>query len=178
MGMAEKLRLLLLDANVLLELHRLGLWSRACERCEFLIVRTVVEEAMFYFDDSGQKVFIELDESAGTFRAVETDLPTISAFRGRFTKLFLERMDVGEQEALAYLVEKNRDCMISSADAVAWRTLGLLGLRDQGVSLEEVLGRIGLSGNLEWQFTRAFREKWMAEGFREGLHGGSLRNPS
>ncbi len=42
------LRLLLLDANVVIELFRLGIWGRVIERCRIFVARTIVEvEAHF-----------------------------------------------------------------------------------------------------------------------------------
>lgn len=176
--MAKKLRLLLLDANVVLELHSKNLWSPIVERCELLIARMVLEESMFYMDDLDEKVYVDLapDEAASRLRVVDVDLPTINAFRSRFRRLFLEKMDDGEQEALAYLVEVNQECLISSADAVVWRTLGLLGLGEQGISLEEILAKVGLGTSLKWQFTRRFREKYTDQGFGERMSGVALRS--
>ncbi len=176
--MAAKLRLLLRNANVVLELHRRGLWGRVIEPCEFLIARTVIAESMFHVDDvTGEKEYIDLtpDAAAGRFKTVDVDLTGIAAFRARFSRLFLEKMDAGEQEALAYMVEVNSECLISSADAVVWRTLGLLALGEQGVSLEELLVRVGFGAKVDWQYTKAFREKYTTQGFSERLGGGSLR---
>jgi hypothetical protein len=42
--------------------------------------------------------------------------------------------------------------------------LGLLARTEQGISLEEVLIQIGLSRQLEWKYTKKFREKYMQMG--------------
>lgn len=45
----KKFRLLLLDADVVIELFRLGLWDGIVERCDVHLARIVVEdEAQFY----------------------------------------------------------------------------------------------------------------------------------
>ncbi|MHC4476593.1 MAG: hypothetical protein ACYTEL_13165 [Planctomycetota bacterium] len=51
--------------------------------------------------------------------------------------------------------------LICAADKAVFRVLGFLGKADRGISLEEVLQKIGLSQpNLEWEYTKKFREKY------------------
>jgi hypothetical protein len=44
----KKFSLLLLDANVVIALCRMGLWDRVLERCEILLARTVFDESSFF----------------------------------------------------------------------------------------------------------------------------------
>ena len=49
------MRLLLLDANVIIKLFELGLWDRVVERCEVLVSKIVKEEeADFYVRDDSR----------------------------------------------------------------------------------------------------------------------------
>lgn len=57
----KKIRLLLLDANVVIELHSLELWEHVVERCEILLTETVVEEARYY-DAGEQHVRIAIEQ--------------------------------------------------------------------------------------------------------------------
>ena len=41
----KKLKLLLLDANVVIELFEKGIWEKVVERCEIYLAGTVVDEA-------------------------------------------------------------------------------------------------------------------------------------
>jgi hypothetical protein len=176
--MAKKLvRLLLLDANVVLELHRLKLWDAVADRCELVLAGTVVGESQFIEED-GERIEIDLtpDIKGGKVRIVQVDLKIAAAFRARFKKTFLERLDAGEQESLAHLAEVERDCLICSADAIVWRTLGALALRDHGRSLEEILSQIGLGRAVDEHFTKAFRERYTAQGFAEALRGEATTN--
>ncbi len=43
----RKLRFLLLDANVIIQLFELGLWKNLIESCEVLLARTVAEIEAF-----------------------------------------------------------------------------------------------------------------------------------
>ena len=173
----KSIRLLLLDANVVLELHRLGLWSGVVERCEVLLARTVLDESKYYEMDDGRQQRIDLGREIETaqVRIVEVPLDKVIAFQQRFRPTFLGRLDPGELESLAHLVEVNRGCSISSADKIVWRTLGALRLGEHGLSLEEILGRIGQSRRLDEPFTKHYREMWTRKGFDEGLRGEATR---
>ncbi len=122
----RSIRLLLLDANVVLELHRLNLWSVVVERCEVLLARTVLDESKYFERDDGNQNRIDLGQEieTGQVRIVEVPIDTVIAFQGRFRPAFLERLDPDELESLAYLAEVDRACIISSADKIVWRTLG------------------------------------------------------
>ena len=176
--MAKKsIRLRLLDANVVLELHRLGLWEVVVEGCEILLARTVVEESKYFETRDGRQERIDLGRAIESeqLTVVEVDLGVVRQFRERFTRTFLERLDPGELESLAYLVEVDKACRISSADAIVWRTLGALALGEQGLSLEEILNAVGQTRKLSDQFTKPFRERCTKRGFDEGLRGEAKR---
>jgi hypothetical protein len=67
--------------------------------------------------------------------------------------------------------------MISSADAIVFRVLGNLNQGESGVSLEELLIRIGLAKrNLPQQHTKKFRDHYTAMGAQERIQGRGLRS--
>jgi len=172
---AKSLRLLLLDANVVIELHRLRLWSAIIDRCEVLLASVVVEESRYH--EAGEiqtPLDLRADIAAKNVTVVEPELVTIQAFRRRFRPTFLERLDAGEAESLAYLSEIDGNCLIASADKIVWRTLGALSRGEQGVSLEEILNKIGMTKSLDHEFSKAYREHWTKRGFEEGIRGEAL----
>ena len=173
----KTIRLLLLDANIVLELHRLKLWSGVTGRCEVLLARTVLDESQFFEDDCGSQQGIKLgpEINSGHVRIIDVPLTAVSLFQRRFRPTYLERLDPGELESLAHLVEVDQDCSISSADKIVWRTLGALRLGERGLSLEEILSRIGQSQRLAEPFTKRYRDKWTRTGFDEGLRGEATR---
>lgn len=174
--MAKALRLLLLDANVVIELHRLGLWSQVIDRCDVMLTGGVVAESKYFEIGAVQhRVDLQTDIAQRRITYIAPELSTIHAFRSRFQPSFLERLDAGEAESLACLVEVDSNCMISSADKIVWRTLGALRCGEQGISLEEILGRIGLTKQMPPQFSRSYREEWTRKGFQEGLQGEALK---
>jgi hypothetical protein len=56
----SKLRLLILDANVVIFLNERGIWSKLISRCDVSLPRTVVYEAEFFDDDNGDRHDIDL----------------------------------------------------------------------------------------------------------------------
>lgn len=173
----RSLRLLLLDANIVFELHRLDLWSRVVARCEVLLARMVLDESKYFerHDGSQQRIELGREIEIGQVRIVDVPIAMVTAFRRRFQPTFLGRLDPGELESLAHLVEVDRECSISSADKIVWRTLGALKLGEQGISLEEILDKIGQSRRLDEPFSMRYRAKWTKVGFDEGMRGEATR---
>ncbi len=169
----KKFSLLLLDANVVIEISRQGIWSQVVSRCEIQLAQTVLDEAQFYDDDEGERHYIDLSPhiAANAIKVVSLAPSQLGSFLAQFDPVYLEKMDAGETESLAYLLEQSNQCRICSADKITYRVLGSLGRSDQGVSLEEVLGKIGLGRRLAREFTREYREQWTRKGFDEGLTG-------
>lgn len=175
----KKSSLLLLDANVVIEISRQGLWDQITARCDIHLSRTVLDESQFYDDDQGERHYIDLTPYISSQRIALFDLTPsrLGGFLARFDPVYLEKLDPGETESLAYLLDQSDECMICSADKIVYRVLGCLSRPDQGVSLEEVLGQVGLGRELEREFTNAYKEEWTRKGFQEGLAGLGLRPP-
>ena len=172
--MKARLRLVLLDANVVITLHELGLWDRVVENCDVHLSRVVSEEAHFYEDEHGERVDFDLQSYIrdGKVSVFEVSLSEIQAFRQQFGADYLERLHDGEAELLAHLQCCSQDCWICSGDSIVYRVLGHLGLGEAGISLEELLEKVGLGQRtLPPQFRRTFREHWASRGFDEGLRG-------
>ncbi len=52
--MAKKFRLLLLDAKMVVEISRPGLWDQAVAGCEIQLAQTVLEDSQFFDVDQGE----------------------------------------------------------------------------------------------------------------------------
>jgi hypothetical protein len=175
----KKFKLLLLDANVAIEISRQGLWDQMVARCDIHLAQTVLDEAQFYDDEQGDRHYIDLLPylSAKAIAVFDLTPSQMDGFRAQFDPVYFEKLDPGETESLAYLLDESEECRICSADKIIYRVLGCLGRPDQGVSLDEVLGQIGLGRKLEREFTKVYREEWTKKGFQEGLTGLGLRPP-
>ena len=71
----------------------------------------------------------------------------LQAFRSHFDDSYLGVLDDGEAESLAYLFDAKSDFLISSADKIVYRVLGNMHREDQGISLEEILNKIGMTAS-------------------------------
>jgi hypothetical protein len=173
-----KSRLVLLDANILIQLFELKIWPRLIERFEIIVAETVLAEADFFFEDGAAvKIDLRPDIESRRIRIVSVDTAAVQVFLARFEPNYLEKLDPGEAESLAYVVSNNDGSLICSADRIVFRALGNLSLKERGISLEEILQQCGLSRTLASQFTKAFREHWTRRGTQEHFKGlGAVRS--
>ena len=105
--MTKRLSFLLLDANVIIELFKTGLWDKVVEECDLHLARSVMGEAHFYEDSKGVRHDFDLSvyEQAGTVTVFEVPLGETRVFREKFDPSYFDRLDPGEAESLAYLVK-------------------------------------------------------------------------
>jgi hypothetical protein len=173
----KKYRLLLLDANIVIELSELSLWDAVVERCEVLLARTVLEQEVRYYH--GQHADVQIDLAAyvtdGRIKVVEATTDQVKRFRDQFDPTYLERLDPGETESLTFLCLSADLCQICSSDAIVYRVLARLEREEQGISLEEVLQGCGLGRSLPRQYSKAFREEWTRRGQQERIRGTGLK---
>jgi hypothetical protein len=156
---AKRLSFLLLDANIIIELWRLGLWSKLVELCDIHVGKTVVGEADFFLDTSGNRVAIDLsaDISSQRIQVFQVEFHELDKFRSQYDPSYLARLDPGETEALVKLLSLPSDWRLCSADGIVFKVLANVQRGEQGISLEEVLGRVGMSRRLSKQYTKEFR---------------------
>jgi hypothetical protein len=169
----KKLRLLLLDANVIIQLFKIGIWGRLVEQCDIHLAQSVVGESQFYENDVGERSYISLEQDIASNKISVFDLPisNLIDFKKQFDRIYLDRLDPGECESLAFLCLSDQTYMICSADAIVYRILGNLNRPEQGLSLEEVLTIIGLGRALPRQFTKSFRISNTKQGQQDSIQG-------
>src|SRR5262245_41268097 len=171
---------LVLDANIIIFLFQQGLWGTVVERCEIIVSETVVDEADFYADAEGAPHAIDLqpDIAAGRIQVVAIAATEVASFRARFDPLYVQKLDDGETESLAFCLREGDPCRLCSSDGIVFRVLSVVDRSDQGVSLEEVLQEIGLARPLSAQFTKGFRDSHRKRGFEDKLAGMGLKKGS
>jgi len=174
----SKFPLLLLDTGIIIKLHELGIWQRFTEECSVTLTSTVAyDEALYYEDKQRQHRRIDLQAGidSGKIKCMDVSFDCVANFKKQFDPSYLERLDAGEAEALALVSVSEEKWVLSSADAIAFRVLGQFGRDHQGISLEEILQRIGLGrGAMEWQFSRKFRELYSSKGTQDSITGRGL----
>jgi hypothetical protein len=70
-----RLKLVMLDANVIIKLHELGLWDKAVASIDIHLAQTVVGEAHFWIDATAERQEIDLrsDIEANRITVLEMD---------------------------------------------------------------------------------------------------------
>lgn len=96
----------LLDAMIIIEAHRRGVWASLVQRIRLVVPSIVVQEAQFYVDlETEQSVAINLQSAitAGQLEVVSATPAQIADIRNKLDDLFLQTIHGGETEALALL---------------------------------------------------------------------------
>jgi hypothetical protein len=172
-----KLKLVMLDANVIIKLHEIGLWDKVVATIDIHLAQTVVDEAHFWTDAAGERQEIDLrpDTEAKRITVFAMDAVELASFLARFDPVYRPEIDPGEMESIAWMEKSKEEYVFSSADLAVYRVLGLLGRGDQGISLEELLQRIGNTKQLEPRFSKVVREKFTKEGVQDQVRGRGLK---
>jgi hypothetical protein len=175
----SKLKLLILDANVVIHLHETALWQLVIARCEVYLSRIVADDEVRFARGKDDIEYIDLsdDINQGRARVFDVAVSDVKAFQAQFDPVYLGDLDPGEAESLTHLVAAKEEYLISSGDAIVFRILGNLQREDQGISLEELLQRIGTSrAGLPWPYTKAFRQKYTDQGKIDSIQGRGRRH--
>lgn len=162
-----KMPTLILDSCAVFELYRVGIWSLFLSRCEVTLVDKVVEEI--------ESIDLRPNITAGRIVVVPVSDGDCNSFRARFDPALRGEMHLGESKSLCYL-ERNLSYCICSGDKSVFRALGLLGLEDNGMSLESILQRIGLGRSLRDDYSEDYRRKWTKYGQQDRVRGRGLQD--
>jgi hypothetical protein len=158
-------RLVLLDADVVIELFRLGTWDRLVGAVRVTLAATVVAEADHYYDlDTGAKKVIDLRAYVGDGRITVEDGDVMEMARIRNACSRCLELHVGELESMAIITK--RDCHFCTADGAAAKAMVLMDLGGLAISLEELLRRHGLPPKRRPRpcFSQAQMKLWLSEG--------------
>lgn len=172
-------RLLLLDANVVIEAHRLSAWQTLVARGDLAVSSIVAhEEALFYDSElGGVPSPIHLPALIAEEKIVELSATPeeMKAVLGIFDRVFAEGLHAGEVEALGLLRGGRYQLQFCSGDQVAIQALAMLDRAEDGISLEAVLKRSGLSKAPRHEFTERFFSRHLKIGHRKRITGEGLR---
>lgn len=176
-----KPRCVLLDANIVIEAHTLGIWAELKNRYELVLPSVVVINEAKYFRSSkrGSKS-IRLGEqiTRGEVLQMTALAEEYAELYTIFASWFLQSLDPGETEALALLqAQKTPESFFCTGDALAIKALAMLGLSHQGISMELLMSKVGLSKKLEVQFTEDFFKTNIRHGQTARITGEGLIKP-
>ena len=166
------LSLLLLDADVIINLHRMGIWQTVIRKYEIYVASTVINvEAIFFTNKNGEDVQINLRElvAEGLIKEVnataqeQKTIKTILKSKG----VICMDPDPGELEAMAVVNEnKIEDVVFCTIDGLAQEIIFHLGLGEKIIAFETVLRDLGVLRKKQ-KINRGWTEKKLAESKRK-----------
>ncbi len=178
------MHLVLLDADVIIDLHRLGVWEQIIKKHTIYVSSIILRrEVYFYQDTKGSRHPIDLvKEIGGKINELSCSAQELLAFKEKFDAVFQEDLHDGEKEALV-LLQKQEDLMLCTCDHAAIKALALLDLSDKGISFENLLKKSGITKQLEYKHTEKRFQKCLSEGSimkiqERGLKKGKRRKNS
>jgi len=147
----KKFQFLLLDAGPIIKLFELDIWDEFITRCDISILDIVANQAERKIEELlNTCVDLQSYDKRDIVNIVDMELSVAKTFYDKFDMQYKAIIHSGEKETLAFLCNSSENWLVCSADGAVFRVLGLLGRIEQGISLEEILEKIGLSRhNLE-----------------------------
>jgi len=163
-------RYVLLDANVVIDAHRLGFWTALVTQYRISVTETIVHEVRFYEDDAGEKHEIDL-RALATSDAIDVlaaSADELEAVRSKITLEFAKSVDPGELEAIAVLFSgRCEDHRFCTADGVAIKLLAVLDRGACAVPVKKLLEPIGFRKTVPYQYDEKYFKTKLAEGMTE-----------
>ncbi len=169
--------LLLLDADVIIGLHELGVWEQIVKNHKVYIPSIILhKEAYYYKDEDGTQhpINVSKDIDKRIFE-LSCSVEELITFAEQFDRVFQEDLHDGEKEALV-LLKKDEELILCSCDHAAIKTLGLLDLSEQGISFENLLKKSGMNKKLENKYTEERFKKCLSEGVEMRIQGRGLKD--
>jgi hypothetical protein len=130
-------KLLLLDADAVIDLHTLGLFGKISKGYDICLTRTVFEEARYYKKD-GARIEINVKDAA---IIEDVDLESLKKAQ-REAKEARLAIDPGEATSIAYLI-KTEELIFCTCDQAAIKLVSYMELEQKSISLEKALRDIG-----------------------------------
>jgi len=152
-------KLLLFDADVIIDLHTLGLFEKMRKAYDIRLTREVFEEAKYYKKD-GAKIEIDLKD----FKIINNiDLESLRKVQKDAKEARLG-IDPGESASIAYIMQTEEEITFCSCDKAAIKLISYMELEKKSISLEKALRSVGYHGkklyprHLEKSFKAAVKE--------------------
>ena len=136
-----KPRLLLLDADIVITAHSLGIWEQLKAAYEIAVPATIVREARYFQSVRGSgSIGLQAEIDRNEIRCLEGTADELIATFKNFETSFLQGIDAGEREAIS-LISSGRcnGYVFCTGDTIAMNAIGMLDLGGSSMSFETVL---------------------------------------
>ncbi|MBS0615532.1 MAG: hypothetical protein JSR58_03150 [Verrucomicrobia bacterium] len=160
-------------------MHQFNLWKHVLHSCSAAVTPIIRSETRFYRDEKGSRQIIDLTESiqSNLLEEIPVSLETFNSLSQVLKKTFLEGIDEGEREAIAFLYQNRQKNIFRfcSADLLAIKCLGVLGLSHHCLCMEELFERLHIKISTPHQYkvthSKQLLKKMLSQGFSEAhLH--------
>ncbi len=164
-----KPKLVLFDANIIIEAYELGIWDSLIKRVEIYVSSIVAhDEVRFVKREIGripEEINLPVLIDSNRIFELSAEVDEMVQLDEIFDNLFLQSIHAGEREALAILyAHKREELTFCTADAMPIKGIAMLQLSERGLSFEHLLKILGIHKKLQPHFT----EKWFKEKLKEG----------
>ena len=132
-------RLLLLDADVVIDLYSLGLFEKICRAYDVYVTQEVYEEAT-YFKKGGSKNPINIADKVVVIKNVDLEGLEKVEKEAKEARLVI---DPGESTSIAYINQTEERMTFCSCDKAALKLISYMELEQKAISLEKSLRDIG-----------------------------------
>ena len=164
--------LVLLDANVIIELHKLGIWSQILVQCQVFTTTFIVNDESKFYSAGSNRISIDLQGCVdnGSLTIIDASLEDLEMFKEIFSDDFFDSMHDGEKEVLALIAtDKHEQCKFCTADGPAIKALAMMNKKQFGISLEGLLKQNGFIKHVE-KTPLWCRERWYSLRITEGIY--------
>jgi len=131
-------KLLLLDADAVIDLHTLGLFRKISKAYDVCLTRSVFEEARYYKKGRAK---IDIDLKDVTI-IDNVDLESLKKVQ-RGAKEARLGIDPGESISIAYLIQTEKEITFCTCDRAAIKLISYMQLEQKLISFEKALRDIG-----------------------------------
>jgi hypothetical protein len=131
--------LLLLDADVIIDLHSLGLFEKMSKSYSLYVTQEVLTEAKFY-KRRNQKIPIKMGKRATVIDDVKVEHLGEVRKEAREARLAI---DLGESTSIAYLLQEDKNISLCLCDKAAIKLMAYINLESNAISLEKALKNAG-----------------------------------
>ena len=175
----KRSKLLILDADVVLNVFALGEWDKFIESHSVILSETVIGEAEYIEDpETLQRTYLKLDgyAKAGRIRKISVDVSDTLTMENELQKLNTPIIHAGERESLAFLYLNNdENLMFCTADKAPTICAVCLGFESNLISLQRALSLAQISASVRYQFTEEVLQESIAQGHRHLIENFSAK---
>lgn len=132
-------KLLLLDADIIIDLHTLGLFGNLSNAYQLYVTKKVFDEAKYYKKD-GVKWRIDIKDRVTIVEDI--DIENLKQVNEEARNAMLQ-IDSGEATSIAYLLQTDLDITFCICDKAAIQLVSFMDLDRKCISLEKALSAAG-----------------------------------